>query len=97
LGSALRDAKPKRLKSYSRRFFVTDNFYEIRVAGTVPPEALADYEDVCSSVESVETVLCGPLADQAALQGLLARLDLFGAQVIEVRRRRNGGSQWRSR
>ena len=28
----------------------------------------------------------GPLQDQAALQGLLARLETFGVQVIEVRR-----------
>jgi hypothetical protein len=34
----------------------------------------------------VETVLHGPLADQAALHGLLARLEMFGAQVLEVRR-----------
>jgi len=68
-------------------FFVGDSFYEIRVAGTVPPEALADYEDINFTEAPVETVLSGPLADQAALQGLLARLDLFGVEVIEVRRR----------
>ena len=66
---------------------MADSFYEIRVAGTVPPEALADYQDISSAEASVETVLSGPLADQAALQGLLARLDLFGVEVIEVRRR----------
>ncbi len=61
-------------------------YYEIRVAGTLPPEALADFDRMTADVEPVETVLHGPLADQAALQGLLARLELFGAQVIEVRR-----------
>ena len=64
-----------------------DSFYEIRVAGPVPPEALADYQDISSTEAPVETVLRGRLADQAALQGLLARLDLFGVEVIEVRRR----------
>lgn len=61
-------------------------YYEIRVAGTLPDEALADFERISADVEPVETVLHGPLADQAALHGLLARLELLGAQVIEVRR-----------
>ena len=61
-------------------------YYEIRVAGILPPEALLDFERLSASVEPVETVLHGPLADQAALHGLLARLETFGVQVIEVRR-----------
>lgn len=61
-------------------------YYEIRVAGTLPDEALADFERLTADVEPVETVLHGPLADQAALHGLLARLEMFGAQVLEVRR-----------
>jgi len=61
-------------------------YYEIRVAGVLPPEALLDFERLNASVEPVETVLHGPLADQAALYGLLARLETFGVQVLEVRR-----------
>jgi len=38
----------------------------------------------------VKTVLHGPISDQAALHGLLARLELFGAEVVEVRRLRDG-------
>jgi hypothetical protein len=41
-----------------------------------------------ASVEPVETVVHGPIQDQAALHGLLARLETFGVQVIEVRRLR---------
>jgi hypothetical protein len=37
-------------------------------------------------VEPVETVLYGPLLDQAALHGLLARLETLGVQILEVRR-----------
>ena len=59
--------------------------YEIRVSGVVPPEALLDFEYLDASVESAGTVLCGELADLAALQGLLARLEIFGARVMEVR------------
>ncbi len=62
------------------------SYYEIRVAGVLPPEALLDFERLTASVEPVETVVHGPLQDQAALHGLLARLETFGVQVIEVRR-----------
>lgn len=60
--------------------------YEIRVSGVLPPEALLDFEYLTASVEPVETVLYGELADLAALQGLLARLETFGVNVLEVRR-----------
>jgi len=65
---------------------VASSRYEIRVAGVVPPEALLDFEDLTAAVAPVETVLCGDLADSAALQGLLARFDTFGVHLIEVRR-----------
>lgn len=62
--------------------------YEIRVAGLVPPEVLLDFHQLRASVEPGETVMYGPLADQAALFGLLARMELFGVQVLELRRLR---------
>lgn len=62
------------------------SYYEIRVAGVLPPEALLDFDRLTASVEPVETVVHGPIQDQAALHGLLARLETFGVQVIEVRR-----------
>ena len=62
------------------------SYYEIRVVGVLPPEALLDFERLSASVEPFETVLHGPLRDQAALHGLLARLQAIGVQVIEVRR-----------
>jgi hypothetical protein len=61
-------------------------YYEIRVAGTLPPEALLDFERLNASVQQVETMVHGPLRDQAALHGLLARLQTFGVQVQEIRR-----------
>jgi hypothetical protein len=65
---------------------LSPSYYEIRIVGVVPPEALLDFERLNASVEPVETVLHGPLQDQAALKGLLARLETFGVQVVEVRR-----------
>jgi hypothetical protein len=62
------------------------SFYEIRVSGVLPPEALLDFDLLTASVEPVETVVHGPIRDQAALNGLLARLEIFGVQVLEIRR-----------
>jgi hypothetical protein len=69
---------------------VSSSYYEIRVAGVLPPEALLDFDRLTASVEPVETVVHGSLRDQAALQDLLARLENFGIQVLEVRRLREG-------
>jgi hypothetical protein len=51
---------------------------------------LLDFDRLTVSVEPVETVVHGPLRDQAALQGLLARLEASGIQLLEVRRLRTG-------
>jgi hypothetical protein len=65
---------------------VPSSYYEIRITGVLPPEALLDFDRLTASVEPVETVLHGPLRDQAALNGLLARLETFGVEVLEIRR-----------
>ena len=65
---------------------MTSRYYEIRVSGILPPEALVDFERLTATVEPVETVLHGPLVDQAALTGLLQRLELLGVHVVVVRR-----------
>ena len=65
---------------------MTSPYYEIRVAGVLPPEALLDFDRLTASVEPVETVVHGPLQDQAALHGLLARLQTYGVEVLEVHR-----------
>jgi hypothetical protein len=72
--------------SAPRVAIVSSVYYEIRVGGLLPPDALLDFERLMVSVEPVKTVLHGPISDQAALHGLLARLELFGAEVVEVRR-----------
>jgi hypothetical protein len=62
------------------------SFYEIRLAGVLPPEVLLDFDRLTASVEPVGTVVHGPLQDQAALHGLLARFETFAVRVIEIRR-----------
>jgi hypothetical protein len=71
---------------------VSSSYYEIRIAGVLPSEALLDFERLTASVEPVETVVHGQLRDQAALQGLLARLEASGIQLLEVRRLRRESS-----
>jgi hypothetical protein len=63
-------------------------YYEIRVAGMLPSEILIDFERLSAHPAPVETVLHGPLPDQAALAAFLTRLEDFGADVIEIRRLR---------
>jgi hypothetical protein len=47
---------------------------------------LLDFEQLDASVEPVGTMVHGVIPDQAALYGLLTRLEALGAQVLEVRR-----------
>jgi hypothetical protein len=61
--------------------------YEIRVTGVLPREVLLDFDQLTASVEPVETVVHGPLRDQAALNALLARLETFGVEILQIRRR----------
>jgi hypothetical protein len=63
-------------------------YYEIRVAGMLPQEVLLDFERLSADQAPVETVLHGPLPDQATLAAFLGRLEEFGANVIEIRRLR---------
>ena len=66
--------------------------YEIRIRGRVRSSLLEDFEGLERSVERVETVLHGPLADQAALHGLLGRIEALGLELLEVRRLPPAGS-----
>ena len=60
--------------------------YEIRVRGRLSDSLVAAFEGMRASVEPVETVLHGPVEDQAALYGLLDRIQALGLELIEVRR-----------
>ena len=60
--------------------------YEIRIRGQVSKAVLSNFEGLESDLEPVETVLHGPVRDQAELHGLLARVQDLGLELIEVRR-----------
>jgi hypothetical protein len=59
--------------------------YEVRVLGQVGPAAREAFADVAVEVEPSETVLTGEL-DQAALHGLLERIQALGLELVDVRR-----------
>ena len=60
--------------------------YEFRVRGRVTPPLLARFEGLQSQVEPVETVLHGPLADQAALHGVIDLVRALGLELVQVRK-----------
>jgi hypothetical protein len=62
------------------------SYYEIRVTGVLPAEVVLDIGRLTASVEPVETVVHGRIQDQAALHALLARLEICGVPVVEIRR-----------
>ena len=60
--------------------------YEIRVRGVLGGLLLGAFPDLRAQAHGTETVLTGPLADQAALYGLLAQFEALGLELLEVRR-----------
>jgi hypothetical protein len=60
--------------------------YEIRVAGVLDSRWAAWFDGLQVSGHSEETVIFGPLTDQPALHGLLAKVRDLGLILIAVRR-----------
>jgi hypothetical protein len=59
--------------------------YEIRIKGKVGDPLLASFGDLDASIKPAETVLRGVIPDQAALHGLLDRIQSLGLELIEIR------------
>ena len=66
--------------------------YEIEVEGHLDRSRWSRWFDGLEVTPREEgtTVLCGPVADQAALHGLLGKVRDLGLVLISVRRRRSG-------
>ena len=70
---------------------VAHEWYEIRVAGHLPSAWSDWFEGLdvqCTS--DGESILSGPLADQSALHGVLARIRDLNLKLISVNRRSPG-------
>jgi hypothetical protein len=61
--------------------------YELRVRGVLDPGWSAWFEGLrVSSDQAGQTTIAGPVADQAALHGLLAKIRDLGLELLSVRR-----------
>ncbi|MGH3154546.1 MAG: hypothetical protein ACRDOB_28010 [Streptosporangiaceae bacterium] len=59
--------------------------YEIRVKGILDARWTAWFGDLEVSSDGEQTVICGPVADRAALHGLLTKVRDLGLFLISVR------------
>jgi hypothetical protein len=59
--------------------------YEIRVVGCLPPQWMDWFDGLVINTENGETLLRGPVADQAALFGLLKKIRDLGLPLVSVR------------
>jgi hypothetical protein len=65
-----------------------DRIYELTVRGQLGEALTSDFADQHLRVvtKPVETVLVGPVVDQAALYGLVRRVEALGLELVELRR-----------
>jgi hypothetical protein len=59
--------------------------YEITVRGRLSVTLVAAFDGLFATAAPAGTVLCGEL-DQAALYGVLDRIDSLGLELLDVRR-----------
>lgn len=61
---------------------------EVRVSGRVGGALQAEFEELGLVVEyrPAETVLWGPVVDEAAVYGLVRRIEALGLDLVELRR-----------
>ncbi|HEX4011681.1 MAG TPA: hypothetical protein VHX62_16790 [Solirubrobacteraceae bacterium] len=76
---------------------VTPASYEIRIRGRVGEPALASLGELEARIRPAETVLRGEIVDQAALHGMLDRIQLLGLELIEIRQLSEAGGAWAPR
>ncbi|HXZ75346.1 MAG TPA: hypothetical protein VEH31_31375 [Streptosporangiaceae bacterium] len=65
---------------------MTGSHYEVRVEGVLDGRWGAWFEDLQVTSDGSQTVISGPVADQAALHGLLNKVCGLGLVLISVRR-----------
>ena len=65
---------------------MTEDRYEIRVKGKLNASVRSSFRGMTATTLPPETVLVGALEDQAALYGVLARVQALGLELMEIRR-----------
>ncbi|MFI0354958.1 hypothetical protein [Actinomadura sp. 9N407] len=66
--------------------------YEIRIKGLLSDSFQQAFEELTVTENPAETIVWGPDLDQAALYGVLERIQALGLVLIEVRRLPDTGS-----
>ena len=64
----------------------TSACWEFRVRGLLGETLLGAFPGLRAQAHETETVLTGPLPDQAALFGVLGCIEALGLELLEVRR-----------
>jgi hypothetical protein len=59
-------------------------YYEVIVRGTLGPALVAAFHGLTATTTAASTVLRGPI-DQAALHGVLDRIDQLGLELLDIR------------
>jgi hypothetical protein len=60
--------------------------YEFRIRGRLSDTMLARFDMLEGDADRVETVLHGPVRDQAELHGIIERVHALGLELTQVRR-----------
>ena len=60
--------------------------YQILVRGHLGATTLRAFPGLWAETQDRDTLLRGPIADQAALHGALAQIEALGLELLEVRR-----------
>jgi len=60
--------------------------YQILVRGHLGATTLRAFPGLRAETQDRDTLLRGPVADQAALHGVLAQIEALGLELLEVRR-----------
>jgi hypothetical protein len=60
--------------------------YQIRVRGHLGTTMLSAFPALDAETQGEDTLLSGPLADQAALHGVLAQIEALGLELLELSR-----------
>ena len=66
--------------------------YQIRVRGRLGRTMRIAFPALHAQTQGEDTVLTGPLVDQAALYGVLAQIEALGLELLEVRREPHGSA-----
>jgi hypothetical protein len=69
-----------------RNISITMEHYEIRLRRHLGALMLAAFPSWSAEICGSDTILRGPIRDRAALHGVLAQVESFGLELIELRR-----------